>query len=69
MDLDDSVGSLKQQWPEWSDKIKKFAEIESQTRPAIKKLYEELDQNDVENVDGMHIKVKGVGIPYNGKVW
>ena len=54
MDLDDSVGSLKQQWPEWSDKIKKFAEIESQTRPAIKKLYEELDQNNVENADGMY---------------
>ena len=62
MDLDDSVGSLKQQWPEWSDKIKKFAEIESQTRPAIKKLYEELDQNDVENADGTHVcilKLKG----------
>ena len=57
MDLDNSVGSLKQQWPEWSDKIKKFVEIECQTRPSIKK-YEELDQNDVENADGTYIKVK-----------
>ena len=58
MDLDDSVGSLKQQWPEWSDKIKKFSEIESQTRPVIKKLYEELDQNDVENADGTYINTQ-----------
>ena len=58
MDLDDLVGSLKQQWPEWSDKIKKIAEIECQTRPVIKKLYEDLDQNDVENADGTYIKIK-----------
>ena len=63
MDLDDSVGSLKQLWPEWSDKIKKFAEIESQTRPAIRKLYEQLDQNDMENADGMYFKVERLGQP------
>ena len=51
--LDDKVTSLKGDWPAWTEKLLKVAQIESSSRPALNKMIEGLKSTtDVDNIDG-----------------
>lgn len=41
--MDGRTNSLLDSWPEWERKIVEFCKAESETRPAIKKLLQEMD--------------------------
>ena len=49
----DDVSAVIENWIDWGQKIMKFAEIESTTRPVIKKLIRSLPEcEDLFNPDG-----------------
>ena len=51
----DGAVSLKEQWPEWTSKLLKLAKVEATTRPAIRKLLQQIVQDpspSLDNKDG-----------------
>lgn len=53
LSLEDKISSLKKEWPLWVEKLLKFAKIESSSRPALKKLIDELETTvDVDKKEG-----------------
>lgn len=44
-----SVNSLMDTWPEWCEKLLKFAKLESSTRPVIKKIIAKLEDCNSES--------------------
>lgn len=53
LNLDEHVGTLKQLWPDWAEKILAMGRMESANRPALKKRLQELDNGeDLDCKDG-----------------
>lgn len=51
--LDETVGTLKQLWPDWAEKILAMGRMESANRPALKRTLQDLDKDeDMECKDG-----------------
>ena len=47
---DGQVPSLTDSWPSWEEKLVKYAKLEANTRPVIKKALDEVEKGDGDDI-------------------